>query len=183
MNLLRKPLFRCAILAAAAVLLAVWFFSGDTPSTPQQLVEQALNWPTAVERKTAAIELSQRDDVPVESVRSVFRQSESAEVRAAAVQGLGRVRDVDTLPELIDAMEDESPLVRGRAGAAVRRIVGLNYEFRALDPPEERAKAVAFYRKFWKEARGSKFVEFMKDPSRVADETKRSRQGNPSEEE
>jgi HEAT repeat protein len=180
MDLFRKPVFRCSVFVAAAALLLVWLFSGETTSTPEELVDRSFNAPTVNERQTATIELSRRDDVPIKSVRDVFRQSKSPEVRAAAVQGLGRRRDVNSLSALIDAMEDESPLVRGRAGAAVRRIVGLNYEFHALDPPEKRQKAVAFYRKFWKEAQGTRFVEFTKDPSRVLKETKASREGGSS---
>lgn len=180
MDLLRKPVFQYSVFAVAGVLLLVWLFSGETRSTPEELVDRALSAPTVDERQTAAIELSRRGDVPIESVRNVFRQSKAPEVRAAAAQGLGRTRDIDSLPALIDAMEDESPLVRGRAGAAVKQIVGLDYEFRALDPPEERQKAVDFYRKFWKEAQGSRFIEFMRDPSSVAEETRASREGGSS---
>jgi len=180
MSFFRKPLFQCSVLAVAAAVLLVWYFSGETvsESTPAELVETCLAGSDVDEQQTAAIELSRRDDVPIQSVRDVFIKSKVPEVRAAAVQGLGRKRDFDTLPKLIDAMEDESPLVRGRAGAAVRRIVGLNYEFRALDPPEKRKEAVEFYRKFWEEARGTKFEEFLKEPSRVEKETDTSWNGN-----
>ena len=40
-------------------------------------------------------------------------------------------------------MEDDDPLVRGRAGAAARQIMGVDFHFRANDPPEKRAKALA----------------------------------------
>jgi HEAT repeat protein len=40
----------------------------------------------------------------------VFGQSTTPEVKAAAAQGLGHILDVDSLPALIDAMEDGSLL-------------------------------------------------------------------------
>lgn len=172
--MLRNRIFRFSVFGVAGLLLVGWCVSrliGQRKANPEQLAERALRAATMEERQAAAIQLARGGKDSVELIRRVFRESSTAEVRAAAAQGLGYLRDVDSLPELIDAMEDGSVLVRGRAGAAVSRIVGLQVGFRAAAPPEERQKAVAFYRKFWEEAQSpdSKFIEYMKDPQKAAE--------------
>jgi HEAT repeat protein len=133
------------------------------------LADRALGAATVNERQKAAIELSRRGKDAAEQMRRVFGQSTTPEVKAAAAEGLGCLLDVDSLPALIDAMEDGSLLVRGRAGVAVSRIVGGDAGFRANGPLKERQEAVAKYRKFWQEVQSpqSHFIEYMKDPEKA----------------
>ncbi len=42
------------------------------------------------------------------------------------------------------------PTVRNSAGMAVRHILGLDYGFRATDPPQKRQAVIARLRKDWK---------------------------------
>lgn len=76
-------------------------------------------------------------------------QSTSAETRAAAADQLGHLRDFDAMPLLLPAMDDESAEVRGRAGAAVGKILGVDFYYRADDPPVERRQAVARLTQLW----------------------------------
>lgn len=64
-------------------------------------------------------------------------------IRAAAARSLGRLKAFRAMPSLIDTLEDPSVLVRGRAYAAFRQIIGVGFRFRAADPPERRREAIA----------------------------------------
>lgn len=179
MSALRGPVFRyllCGFAGLLVVGVAVWLLLGEPKLSPQELAERALNAPTVKEQQEAAIELARCGKESVHLLRRVFLESSTPEVRAAIAQGLGHQRDVESLPDLIDAMEDASPLVRGRAGVAVKRIVGLDVPFAANASHEERQKAVAFYRKFWEDAQApdSKFLEYMKDPAKAAESAEKA---------
>jgi len=69
--------------------------------------------------------------------------------RARAASKLGAMRDEDSMPSLLRAMEDSDPLIRGRAGAAVQKIMKADYYFRAEDPPHRRAETLAEIRRVW----------------------------------
>ncbi len=177
-SVLRRPAFWCAAVGAVGLLaagLAVWLLHETKPS-PEELAERALGAATLKDRQEAAIELARCGEQSIPLLRQVFVQSDTPEVRAPIAQGLGHHRDVDSLPRLIEAMEDPSPLVRGRAAVAVKRIVGLEVPFSADGSPQERQKAVAFYRKFWEDAQapGSKFIEYMRDPTKASESAERT---------
>ena len=76
-------------------------------------------------------------------------RNEQAEVRAAAAERLGDMRYWEAGPAIIDAMEDSSPLLRARAGVALRRIVVVDMGYRANDSFDRRSKAVQKIRKLW----------------------------------
>lgn len=182
MSRLRGAVFWCLLFGAGGILLAavtLWLLLGKGEPSAEELAEWALNAPTSEERQEAAIQLARCGKESVQLLRRVFSESDTPEVRAAIAQGLGHQRDVESLRDLIDAMEDASPLVRGRAGVAVSRIVGLDVPFGADAPPEERQKAVAFYRKFWEDAQApdSKFIEYMKDPAKAAESAEKAHAG------
>ena len=84
-------------------------------------------------------------------MRQVYQQSDVAEVRAACVKGLGVLRDYESMDVFFKSLEDESALVRGRAGVAMIRMLGRDYRFRANGSPADRAKAIAGMKKAWKE--------------------------------
>ena len=69
------------------------------------------------------------------------------EVRATAARSLGRMHCWEAMPQLVAALEDPDPRVRGQAGSAIRKILGVDFGFRAKDP--DRQKAVAKIRAMW----------------------------------
>lgn len=79
--------------------------------------------------------LSNRDELP--------------EVRAAAAERLGEMRFWDAGPAIIEAMEDSSTLLRARAGVALRRIMVVDFRYRAGDPPNRRREALQRIRQLW----------------------------------
>ena len=68
-------------------------------------------------------------------------------VRAAAAAALGKARCWEAGPALIQALEDKDSNVRTRAGAALRRIMGIDFRYRADDPG--RQKAIQRIREWW----------------------------------
>ena len=76
-------------------------------------------------------------------------KSPTPETRAAAADRLGHLHDFDAMPLLLAAMDDENQEVRGRAGAAVGKILGVDFYFRADDPPKERREAMGRITQLW----------------------------------
>ena len=63
-------------------------------------------------------------------------------------------RDYRSMPSLLDLLEHEDSLVRGRAGAAVQKILGADFGFRANLPEDQRAKVIAVIRHDYELAKG-----------------------------
>lgn len=63
----------------------------------------------------------------IDGLRRAVAHASSAEVRAAAVVDLGRTADRSVLPLLVEKIEDDDPLVAGRAVAAVQHLLGVRY--------------------------------------------------------
>ena len=127
------------------------------PEPPEELARQALD--TKSEQKVQERAAAQLAKAPrpaeCKQLNRVLRQSKAPAVRAACIRGLGVARDYESMDTLLDALEDESPLVRGRAGVAITRLLGRDYHFRAQDPPAKRAEAIKNIRNYWNEMKGS----------------------------
>ena len=78
---------------------------------------------------------------------------------------------VDTVPALIDRMEDASPEVRRQAYADVKRTTGMGYGFRADGPLAQRQRVVAAYRQLWQHwnRSDSQALALLRDPDLRAD--------------
>ncbi|MHC4181242.1 MAG: HEAT repeat domain-containing protein, partial [Planctomycetota bacterium] len=76
-------------------------------------------------------------------LRDCLNKEGSWQARAEAAAKLGEMGDEESMPALLRAMEDPNPAVRGRAAAAVRKIMKADYFFRANDPPERRKQVIA----------------------------------------
>lgn len=154
---------RNVLLAAAGVLMILVLvvygrrcFSGSEASgSPDELARLSLEAASPEEQEEAAAQLAQLGEPAREHLRRVLQQSQVAEVRAVCLQGLGAMFDYDSMDLMIRMLGDRSVLVRGRAGAAVARMLGRDYFFRANAPPAQRAKAASKMKKDWEEMRDS----------------------------
>ena len=112
---------RAAVLLLTAAGALAWvYWPEPSRATPDQLVEQALGGDNPVAQSTATMQLAEPQHNAAPQLRQVLREASHPDVRAAAAQGLGDVQDFQSVPELLRLCDDPSPLVRGRAGAAVR---------------------------------------------------------------
>jgi len=105
------------------------------------------NWRT---REAAMVGIGRlgKDSDPAVLI-DALRRDPSAEVRAAAAGALGRLKHWDAGPVLIDALDDPDLIVRGRAYAAVKAIMGVDFHYRANDPRGRRGQAIQQIRAWW----------------------------------
>jgi len=130
----------------------------DRPLPPPavKVVESAVQDPRPAVQ-VAAIQILEASTPPAPEdpavpniVLQAFLAEKAPQTRAAAAEALGKFQHWDAMAGLVDALEDESVEVRNSAGMAVRRILGLDYGFRAKAPLEERQAAIARIRSGWK---------------------------------
>jgi len=90
-----------------------------------------------------------REGDPLFLIDVLKNTKEEPKVRAAAVARLGDMRYWDAGPAILDAMEDASDIVRARAGVALRRLITVDFEYRANDPPGPRMEKMRKIRELW----------------------------------
>lgn len=152
----RKVLFNIA----GALLLVVlvfygwrWIFSEPPRQSPEQLAQVALTASTPQERQEAAVALVPLGHSAVEPMVRVLSESPSPEVRATMIQGLSMERDFDSMPAFLNALDDESVLVRTRAAGAVQRLLQIDVGYRADAPRQKRLAAIKVFREEWEKMR------------------------------
>jgi len=142
------------LLAGIAVTLLVAggvvgaFRHRGTVESPEALLRQAIGEGSPKDQARAAARLATRPgaggtDDTIVCLKEMLTKGRSPEVRATAVVGLARTGDRSTLPLLVEAIEDDDPLVAGRAVAAVQHLLGVRYgtEERPFDREERRRVA------------------------------------------
>ena len=127
---------------AMAVYTGGFIFGSKRPAPPRELAQRALTAASPAERERAALDLAAGDASAIEAMRAVLAKTDSPLVKSYIIQGLGAKRDWESMPALIDALNDAAAPVRDRAGVAVKEMLGVDYAFRAQDPAPKRAVAV-----------------------------------------
>jgi len=138
--------------AASEAQYAKLFAISQQPS-PQDVpvLKKAIQSPSWEDRHAAVVGLGRLKDKgdPAALLAVLTNAQEKAEVRAAAAEQLGAMRYAEAGSALIDAMSDESEIVRTAAGVAISAIMGMRFEFSARDPAGKREEAVARARNCW----------------------------------
>lgn len=119
--------------------------------SPRDLARRAIGAGKPEEKVRAAARLAElaarsREGVAADTVaclKELLARGASSDVRAAAVVGLARTGDHSVLPLIVAAIEDDDPLVAGRAVAAAQHLLGVRYgvEERPFDREERRRLA------------------------------------------
>ena len=127
------------------VVLAVGFWPEDRLDPPEVLEDRILNSPSVEEQAAAARDMVRHGRRARAEVGRVLAKYEgnNPDVMVPLLQAAMKARTWRSLPRLFQLMEDPDPRIRGKAGAAARKIMGADYYFRADDPPKERAEALA----------------------------------------
>lgn len=93
--------------------------------------------PPVREAAAAAMGRVEREIADAGVLAEALEADEAPAVRCAAAKSLGHLYSWDAMPQLVAALEDPDVRVRRRAIKAVRRILGVNYGYRADAPDRE----------------------------------------------
>ena len=136
-----------ALLVVTVVVYGFLYVGGERdPRSPDELAKQALTAGKQDERDQAARDLADQGAAALPQLRRVLKESDGPTVRAAMIQALGAAYDFESMPRLLDCLDDPDPAVRQRAGVAVSTILGLDYHFQPDAAPAERAVTIKHYR-------------------------------------
>jgi HEAT repeat protein len=147
------------VLCVGAFQAYFYLGGGEGSASPEQLAQEALSGSTVEDRAKAAVGLENCGYKAHEELRRVLQESDTAEVRAACIRGLGAIEDYDSMELMMDLLEDESLIVRGTAGSAVTSMLvmasGVQTRFKADGTEEERRQAAETLREEWEQLRES----------------------------
>ena len=140
-----------AATALVALGISAAIRSRFSVETPNDLARQAITATSPKDQAQAATRLAALAAQPrpdgsgdvIASLQDTLANGRTSEVRAAAIVGLARTADRSVLPLLVEAIEDDDPLVSGRAVAAVQHLLGVRYELdeQPLDREDRRRLA------------------------------------------
>lgn len=132
------------------VLIIVWQVWPDPiePLDPPGVLAQRLETAPPDQKVKAANDFVRHGEAARSEVRSALSQHQrhEPEVVAPLLQATMKNRDYRSMPTLLDLLEHEDPIVRGRAGAAIQKILGADLGFRANAPDEERTRVIKLIR-------------------------------------
>jgi hypothetical protein len=146
--------------AAFLCMVAAGYYAWTCLRTPrslsaEQLAEIALTGETLKDKEVAGAALIRMGEPALAQMQRVFRESKTAEVRGQMITGLVQLWDLDSMPAFLAALDDPSPIIRGRADGAVRRVITDGCGYRPEDTPEQRRPAVDKLRGQWDRIRNS----------------------------
>ncbi|MCE5326895.1 MAG: HEAT repeat domain-containing protein [Planctomycetaceae bacterium] len=72
-------------------------------------------------------------------------------VRSSALTTLGHSRAYETMDTILDGMDDPSPAVREAAYQAMRKVLGMDFPYKADDPEPKRRQDVNMIRAAWRD--------------------------------
>jgi hypothetical protein len=154
--------------AVLTVIVAVALYSWPErkPPPPPVLEQRILGDADDTVKKEAARDLAYHGNAARQEIRRSFQKYDggNVEVKISLIDATGQTRDWQSIPELFKEMESPVPAVRASAANAVQRIMGLDFGYRADDPPEKRAEVVAQMREEYEEMKKiGRFREFYGD--------------------
>jgi hypothetical protein len=76
---------------------------------------------------------------PVPNIRRVLEKSTDPEVRALMILGITQIRDWDSMPKVIDALADDSVVVRVQACNTVQNLLACDVHAASYDPRADEA--------------------------------------------
>ena len=140
---------------------------------PEEIYVRALA-NTSDSREQAMINACQRlegnrkiPEVDIETIQimqEVLIGSQTPEARAVAAAGLGNSGNVASVPQLLDAMEDDALITRQAAARSVARLLGWREGFNPQGDPNARAEAVERFRERWILFEASDLFQVATDP-------------------
>ena len=148
-------IFLGVLAATAALIYGVRMVGCGRSVSADKLAQQALTASPQEQTRAAATLVSLPEAARREPLRRVIKESTSPPVLSTAILGLAGQWDYDSMPRMMELLDNPSPEVRAAAGSAAQRMMSVDYGFHANDPPEKREIAAAQLRKQWEWFRGS----------------------------
>jgi len=135
MDIPRLPLAGLVAALLMAVGIAGVFRQRLVVESPGDLARTAIHGGKPDDRARAAARLAAVAARPpdgmaadtIACLKELLLKGDRPEVRAAAVVGLARTGDRTVLPLIVAAIEDDDPLVAGRAVGAAQHLLGVRY--------------------------------------------------------
>ena len=144
------------VAAAVVGAIAVWFlWQWVTSPSIDDLVELALNGSSVTAQTQAAIQLARYGENALEGLRRVAVQSAEPAVKAACIEGLGKLWDYDSMDLLIDLADSGEARVRGRAAQVIMRMTGRHRRFGATASESERKLLAEHMHADWEEIKNA----------------------------
>ncbi len=137
----------------------VYAQASQLASTPRE--ESIVKSCSRLEGKPTANALPQNT---IEVMQEVLFESETPEVRAAVAAGLGNAGSVTSVPRLLDALEDDSPVTRHAAAKSVAKLMGWHVTLQPRDSPKAWSEAAEQLRERWLLFEGSDLYQVATDP-------------------
>jgi len=138
------------------VYLTLWLRGSGSGPAPEVSAEQALTASKSSDRVKGAVKLVDAGKKGLPQMRRVLKESQDDQVRVVIIEGLGTARDFESMPAILDALEDPAPEVRAKAIDVVGRLLGIAGT--GYDPnksPQEQAKIIQGLRKEWKQLKSN----------------------------
>lgn len=134
-------------LGAGLILLLFFLWPRSKPASAEQLFAVGQDsGATQEQREKAILGLAKADKKGKEYLRELLK-SPDVEAKAAAISGLAECRDFESMPQLLDLLDDPSDNLRRRAASASMLILGRNYPYDAAAAASARAPVIALMRK------------------------------------
>lgn len=153
-----------------------WARTATDESTPVEERQAALGGLTQYAMEASQVEVKRWgtvrkalvDEKSADVLRRLATTSEKQEIRAQAVEALGKLADIDSMDHLLAALENDSLPVRSAAIGAIQNILSTDFGFRANDSASARAEAITTARQFWAQQRNNtRFIEGLRDPVKL----------------
>jgi hypothetical protein len=139
-------------LLTGIVVLCTRFWPEEQLDTPEVLADQIVQGESLEQQIIAARKMIRHGSQArgeVERVLVEYR-GDDPEVIIPLVQAAGKAKAWRSIPNLFELMEHPDRQIRGKAGAAVRRIMGADYYFRAGDPEAKRKEKLDMMKRTYK---------------------------------
>lgn len=131
------------LLTAVGMSVAIW---KPAPIETQKPAVADVPWVTSEINDGLQLD----DARPAGELRSLAAdKNRSSQARAQAMYHLARLNDWESVDVLLAQLTDKSALVRGRAAASLRHILGTDFYYRANDVEQKRLASIKDIRRYW----------------------------------